>query len=59
MELVLYILRGNIMENIEFDFKRKEYLLFLQLREKNVNIGVIMLEKEKLVKTDELTKEKY
>ena len=47
------------MENIEFDFKRKEYLLFLQLKEKNVNIGVIMLDKEKLVKTNELTKEKY
>lgn len=46
------------MISIKFDFNNKEYLLFFKQIEQKVEIGVITLNKEKLVNITELEKEK-
>jgi xanthine/uracil/vitamin C permease (AzgA family) len=47
------------MEDFEFNFKEKDYLIFIQLIEKKSTIGIIVLNKTGLIELSDFEKENY
>ncbi len=47
------------MERVEFDFKRFNYLFFLELQEKQLNVGIIEVDKDEVKDISDREKELY
>lgn len=47
------------MESIEFDFKNFDYLFFMELKEKQLNVGIIEVDKKELKDISDREKELY
>lgn len=47
------------MENIEFNFKNFDYLFFMELKEKQLNVGIIEVDKKEFKGISDREKELY
>lgn len=47
------------MEDIKFDFNNMEYIFFIKIDEKDLNIGIIEIDKVETITLNEIEKEKY